>query len=109
MRHIERFRFPKPLHCAPRALLAAACVLPLLTAPAPANAQAKPSPATQQLMVRCLMGCNRGDAGCQGRCIKKAPSPAYSTCVRTCADASSAPAQQQSQAEDLKICVQACN
>ncbi len=109
MHYVESFKSPTLLRCASGALFAAAFALPLLMGYAPANAQAKPTPAQQQTMVQCLVGCNKGDASCQSGCIKNSPSPAYSTCVKTCADSSAAPGQQQSQAEDLKICVQACN
>lgn len=109
MHHVKGFRFPTLLQCASRALFAATLAVPLLMGPAPANAQAKPTAAQQQTMVQCLIGCNKGDASCQSGCIKNSPSPAYSTCVKTCADSSAAPGQQQSQAADLKICVQACN
>ncbi len=109
MHHIEGFRSPTVSRFISHAMLAAVLAAPLLLVPATANAQAKPLTAQQETMVQCLLPCNKGDATCQNGCIQNSPSPAYSTCVKTCANATAAPGQQQSQASDLKICVQACN
>lgn len=79
----------------------------------PAMAQEKLTGEQRQTLAQCLIGCKKGDANCQNACTGKVASPAYSAaagaCVRACADSLVAPGRKdESLAEDLQICVQAC-
>ena len=79
----------------------------------PAGAQAKLSSSQQNELSQCLVGCKKGDAGCQNACMQKSTPPDYAkdagSCVRTCADALVGPGAKNEQADDMVKCVQACN
>jgi len=93
----------------PAAVLFTAFVIFAGTAPAQQNLSS-----TQQTeLAQCLIGCKKGDGGCQNGCTQKTAGPDYfksaGSCVRACADALVGPGQNKEQAGDVKTCVQACN
>ena len=81
--------------------------------PGTSGAQEKLSKSQQGELSKCLVGCKKGDAGCQNACMKTTTSADYAksagSCVRTCADALAGPGDKNDQANDMVKCVQACN
>ncbi len=97
-----------------RHVTAIAVLLAILTVFAKTgSAQQNLSSAQQTELSQCLVGCKKGDAGCQNGCTQKAAGPDYfksaGSCVRACADALVGPGENKEQAGDVKTCVQACN
>ena len=115
MYHAEVFALRALLRSTIGVSFAVAFALALLVgAPASIKAQGKLTPAQEQTLSKCLIGCKKGDVSCQNSCTSKVATPAYfsaaGACVRACADALAGPGQQdQSRAGDLAICVRACN
>ena len=80
--------------------------------PGISDAQVKLSKSQQGELSQCLVGCKKGDAGCQDACMKDTTPADYAksagSCVRTCADALAGPGNKNNQADDMVKCVQAC-
>ena len=92
------------------------CALVVATSallPGATGAQEKLSKSQRGELSQCLVGCKKGDAGCQNSCMKNTTPADYAenagSCVRTCADALAGPGAKKEQTDDMVKCVQACN